>query len=295
MKGSETVKEGATAKTVPSSPGLSPTAGGSKQKKADYEGKAVVMSSAMSGNEKISNQLSSVDTNLLHVESNMNSKVNRNYNESPPRSPFSSPSRSRNNKTNNTVFISSTANLMNLLNGGGLGGAIANKLLESTVHYQPERDAIHLRYFKAKDLHCGTFRSKLFNFFELSFTDEEFDFFTTLFDAESVGKIDGFEFMILYIKLTSIRKNREAIKQREGQEHLTKLRESDEERKRNEAEKKMTISADYSFNNGIRLTALRKLAAAAKQYDPTDTLCLQSNLDGYAGVILNAGKKTFSK
>lgn len=255
----------------------SPSAAGTKQKKADN----TVTGSSDKNALNVKTGSSPVSTDAVQLFGSNNSSPSNKRNQSP--------SRTVGRYKRNTVFISSTANLMTLLSSGGTSGAVANKLLESTVHYQPERDAIHLRFFKAKDLNSVIFRLKLLNFFELSFSDDEFEFLCSLFEGDS-SHIDGFEFMIFYIKLSTIRKDREALKHRESQEQLSKLREIEDERKKLEAEKKMSVSANYSFTNGIRASALSKLAAAAKGYDPTDTLCLQSNLDGYAGAVLNAGK-----
>ena len=196
----------------------------------------------------------------------------------------------RNQKKKN-VFTSSTANLMSLLESKGIEGVVMNRVFESTVYYEPGRDEIHLRFFKSKDIGYILFRMKLLNFFELSFSDTEFEYLANLFDVNSTGKIDGFEFLIFYIKLSTLRKNRDAVKHREILEEATRVRELEDERKKLEFEKKMSSTADYTFTNSNKVTAMEKLAVAAKRYDPTDILCPTSNLDGYTGAVLNAGER----
>lgn len=203
---------------------------------------------------------------------------------SPPRTLGNS-----NYNSNNTV-ISSTINVTKLLNSDGIDGIVVRRMLESTVRIRLEKDVIHLQYFKSKDLDYTSFRSKLFDLFELVFNDEEFRYVTSLFDEYDTAQIDGFLFMIFYTKLSTVRKDRESSKIRAKDGNKIKQKEAGDERKKLEKEKKSVVSAEYDFSDETRDLALRKLTFAAKQYNPTDTLSLQSNLDGYVGAVFDAGK-----
>jgi hypothetical protein len=170
---------------------------------------------------------------------------------SPPRTIGNS-----NYNSTNTV-ISSANNITKLLNSSDIDGVVVNRMLESTIRMRPEKDSIHLKFFKSKDIDFLSFKSKLFDLFKLVFSDEEFRYVTSLFDEYNAGKIDGYLFLIFYTKLSTLRKDRESLKLREKEDLKMKQITVDAERKKLETEKKSIISADYDFSEETRDTALR--------------------------------------
>jgi len=163
--------------------------------------------------------------------------------------------------------IASNTNLESALSDGGVLGVVMNKILQATARYRPEKDAVVLKAFQSKCIEYERFRSYLYSVFLLGFSDSEFKVFLEYFDSQNVGMINGYDFMISFIKLGGVRKAREALLAREKQESFVKRQKDDEERKRLEAEKKMDLAANFDFTEDVKKTALLKVSEAAIKYD----------------------------
>lgn len=187
-------------------------------------------------------------------------------NDAKPRKDISPP---RSRSPNKVVdSIASTANLETALSNGGTLGVVMNKILHSTSRYRPEKDAVVLKAFQSKCIDYERFRSYLYSVFLLGFTDEEFKVFLEFFDPNSVGVLNGYDFMIAFIKLGGIRKDREALQVREKQEKFLQRQKDEAERKKLEADRKMELAADFDFTEDEKRVALLKVAEAATKFDP---------------------------
>ena len=182
--------------------------------------------------------------------------------------------------------VTSTKNLVRLLNADDdpLTVTVMYKVLNSTVRYNPERDRVVLKAFESKQIDYDLFRSYLHSAFWLSFTDEEFAHLTKIFDKDGTKYFDGYQFMIAFIKMNSLRKDNEAEEVRRKKILHAKEKAVEIERKRLEAEKKMELSANFNFDDSIKFQAIKKMEKAAKDFDPKHPQ--SPNLDGLMGVPL---------
>lgn len=169
--------------------------------------------------------------------------------------------------------VASTSNLEKALADMGTTGIMMNKILQSTVRYRPEKDAVILKAFQSKHIDYDRFRSYLYSAFWLGFDDSEFQSFLEHFDPNQDGVVNGYDFMIAFTRLNAIRKSRESLVVREKQELFQLQQKEEEERKQLEKEKKMELAADYSFSEEVRKQALRKLREAAFKFDPSMPAC----------------------
>ena len=80
--------------------------------------------------------------------------------------------------------------------------------------------------------------------------------------------LNGYDFMIAFIKLGGIRKDREALLVREKQEMFLRKQKDEEDRKKLEADKKMELAADFDFTEEAKKMALYKVSIAATKFDP---------------------------
>jgi hypothetical protein len=182
--------------------------------------------------------------------------------------------------------VTSTKNLVRLLNldDDPLTVAVMYKLLNSTVRYNPERDRVVLKAFESKQIDYDLFRSYLHSAFWLVFTDQEFAHLTKIFDKDGTKYFDGYQFMIAFIKLNSLRKDNEAEEVRRKKILYAKEQALEIERKRLEAEKKMELNANFDYDDSIKFHAIKKMEKAAKDFDPKHPQ--SPNLDGLMGVPL---------
>lgn len=182
--------------------------------------------------------------------------------------------KSRSSKDHNvTDTVASTTSLEKALADPGLTGVMMNKILESTIRYRPERDAVLLKAFQSKHIDYDRFRSYLYSAFWLGFDDNEYHSLLDYFDPLKGGVLNGYDFMIAFTRLNAIRKARESLAVREKQELFEIHQKEEEERKQLELVKKMDMAADYSFSEETRKRALRKLHEAAFKFDPTMPAC----------------------
>lgn len=164
--------------------------------------------------------------------------------------------------------IMSSSKLEKLLADKGTKGAVIRRILDSTVRYNPATDTTTLKAFQSRNISYDLFRHYLHSCFWLSFTDDEYNDVLEIFDAPDVGIIDGYQFMIAFIHLGGIRKQQHALIKRKENEQFLKEQQAEEDRKLREAEKKNEIAADFDFTEATRELAMKKLAAAAKKFDP---------------------------
>jgi hypothetical protein len=176
--------------------------------------------------------------------------------------------RNRSSKNGAGDSIASTSNLQKALADMGTTGIMMNKIMQATVRYRPEKDAVILKAFQSKHIEYDKFRAYLYSAFWLGFDDPEFQSFLEYFDSEKDGVINGYDFMIAFTRLNAMRKSQESLAVREKQELFEAQQKEEEERKLLEQEKKMELAADYSFSEEVRLRAVKKMKDAAFKFDP---------------------------
>lgn len=189
---------------------------------------------------------------------------------------FAMSSKSRKNRGSITEVgesIASTANLEKALADTGSTGMMMRKILESTIRYRPEKDAVILKAFQSKNIEYDKFRSYLYSSFWLGFEEDEFQSFLDYFDPQKDGILNGYDFMIAFTRLGAIRKSRESMAVREKQELFLIQQKEDEERRLLELEKKNELAADFSFSDEVRAVAVKKLHEAAFKFDPNHPAC----------------------
>ena len=169
--------------------------------------------------------------------------------------------------------IASTSNLEKALADTGITGVMMRKILESTVRYRPEKDAVILKAFQSKHIEYDKFRSYLYSSFWLGFEEDEFQAFLAYFDSQQDGIINGYDFMIAFTRLGAIRKSRVSLAVREKQELFLLQQKEDEERRLLELEKKNDLAADFSFTDEVKAVAIKKLNEAAFKFDPNHPAC----------------------
>lgn len=165
------------------------------------------------------------------------------------------------------ISIASSANLEKALAHVGTLGVVMNRVLESTVRYRPDKDAVVLKVFQSKNIDYDIFRNALYSTFWLQFNDEEYQVLLDYFDPAHNGVVNGYDFMIAFIRLGGIRKDRMSIEVREKQELFVKQQKEEEERKRLEKEKKQELAANFNFSDDVRQRAHQKLLEAAIAFD----------------------------
>ena len=144
--------------------------------------------------------------------------------------------------------VASTARLNSFLDNKGPRGIVMRRILDGTQNYRPEREMTRTaKVFETAELPYELFRKALHNLYQLNFTDDEFSHVKQIFDEHGQGYINGYQFMVAFVQLGSIRKEKEAADMRRKEQEATKRREHEEEMKRLEAEKKMAVAADYTF------------------------------------------------
>jgi hypothetical protein len=179
-----------------------------------------------------------------------------------------SPPKSRSVNTNSDIVVASKSNLEKALENDGILGNVMNRILESTVRYRPEKDGVVLKAFQTKCIDFDRFRNYLYSMFWLTFSEDEYKALVSFFDPQSCGVINGYDFMIAFIKLGSIRKNRESNEVKAKQEaHVLHLKD-EEDRKRAEQDKRKEQAVDMDFSEEVKETALKKLSEAATKFDP---------------------------
>lgn len=185
------------------------------------------------------------------------------------------PSGKRRGKANKEVteMIASTANLQRVLIDPGLPEHMMRKILTATARYRPDKDAVMLKGFQNKHIDYERFRSYLYSLFWLQFTEEEFNAFLDYFDPQKNGVLNGYDFMIAFIRLNGIRKDREAAEHREKRERFEQQRQEEAERAELEKQKKNELVANFYFSDEVRSAALQKLSEAAFKYDPSHPSC----------------------
>jgi hypothetical protein len=100
-----------------------------------------------------------------------------------------------------TDLVASMSNLQLSLSSSSTIGVVMNRILEATIRYRPEKDYATLKAFQSKRIEYGHFRSYLHAAFWLSFDDFEFHVLTSYFDPMHYNAINGYDFMIAFIKL----------------------------------------------------------------------------------------------
>jgi len=190
------------------------------------------------------------------------------------------------NKKQSFISVASKTNLEEALSDIGKTGLMANKLMESTIRYKPETDADILKAFQSKNIEYNRFRQLLQSIFWITFDESEFKAFIEFFDSSSVGFIDGFDFMIAFIKLNTIRKDQKNTLVREKQDAIEEKKKADEENKKLLLNKKLDLAVDFDFTIEQQTNAFKKLQEAAIKFDPNHPA--SPNLDCFAILSMKA-------
>lgn len=179
-----------------------------------------------------------------------------------------------------------TSKLSQLLSDKGMEGIVIKKIMDATVRYNPEKDQIVLKSFQNKFIEPELFRDILYKAFWLAFSDKEFHTMLDILDPGDTGYIDGYQFMIAFIRLGGIRKEKEAEKVRlENEAFIVKTKE-EEAKKKMELEKKNDIAADFDFDDETRDQAMKKLVVAASKFDPAHPS--SPSLEAFNGKYISA-------
>jgi hypothetical protein len=173
--------------------------------------------------------------------------------------------------------VASSSFLENMLVNESEAGLAMNKILESTIQYRPEKDADVLKAFQSKEIPYSDFRRFLATIFWLSFTDVEYEEVCKIYDVHKIGSIDGYQFMVSFIQLGSIRKTRETKIVIEKQKKYEDELAAEEERKKLAIIKKNNSAVNYEFTVLDHTNAIEKMTIAAKNYDPSTS----PSLDGF--------------
>lgn len=173
--------------------------------------------------------------------------------------------------------VASSNFLENMLTNVSEAGVAMNKILESTIQYRPEKDADVLKAFQSKEIPYSDFRRYLATIFWLSFSDIEYEEVCKIYDVSKTGSIDGYQFMVSFIQLGSIRKARETKLVIEKQKKFEEEIAADEERKRLAIIKKNDSAVNYDFTVLDHASAKEKMTIAAKNFDPSTS----PNLEGF--------------
>ena len=161
--------------------------------------------------------------------------------------------------------------------------AVMTKLLDGTVRYRPDKDALSLKPFESAILEYDLFRSLLRANFELAFNDHEYSQVIKIFDKSNAGHIDGFQFIIAFIKLCSMRKDRDAEMARKKQAKFMKQMKKEEIQKQLEIEKRQELKVNFDAIDGDEKSkAISKFNQACKDFDPAHPQ--SPSLDGLLGV-----------
>jgi Ca2+-binding EF-hand superfamily protein len=179
-----------------------------------------------------------------------------------------------------------TSKLNQLLSDKGLEGTVMRKVMDATVRYNPEKDQIVLKSFQNKFIEPELFRDILYKAFWLGFSDKEFNAMLDILDPSDSGYIDGYQFMIAFIRLGGIRKEKAAEKIRLGNEAFTIKMKEEEAKKKMELEKKNEIAADFDFDDEVKNQAMKKLTIAASKFDPSHPS--SPSLEAFNGKYMSA-------
>lgn len=179
-----------------------------------------------------------------------------------------------------------TSKLNQLLADKGIEGTVMRKVMDATVRYNPEKDQIVLKSFQNKFIEPDLFRDILYKAFWLAFSDKEFKSMLDILDPSDSGFIDGYQFMIAFIRLGGIRKEKHAEMIRlENEAFIVKTKE-EEAKKKMELEKKNDIAADFDFDDDVRDQAMKKLVVAASKFDPAHPS--SPSLEAFNGKYMSA-------
>ena len=161
--------------------------------------------------------------------------------------------------------------------------AVMTKLLDGTVRYRPDKDSLLLKPFESANLEYDLFRSLLRSNFELIFDENEYKQVINIFDKSSVGHIDGYQFIIAFIKLCSMKKDRDAEIARKKQAKFMKQLKAEEIQKQLEIEKRQELKVNFDAINGDdKAKAVSKFNQSCKDFDPAHPQ--SPSLDGLLGV-----------
>jgi len=163
--------------------------------------------------------------------------------------------------------IASKSNLERLLDDKDTHGIIMKRILEATTRYDPGKNDVSLRAFDDRKIDYNLFRNNLSSIFWLRFSDHEFEYVLDVYDNDGVGTVDGYQFMLSFIKLRGIKKDKDFEIAKRKQERYERELKIEEEKKKFDAEKKMELAADFNYGERTRREAIGKLKHAAKSFD----------------------------
>lgn len=163
--------------------------------------------------------------------------------------------------------IASKSNLDKLLDDKETHGVVMKRIMDATTRYDPGKNDVSLRAFDDRKIDYNLFRNNLSSIFWLRFSDYEFEYVLDIYDYDGIGSIDGYQFMLSFIKLRGMKKDKDFEIAKRKQEKYEREIKIEVERKKFDAEKKMELAADFNYGEKTRRDAMNKLKHAAKSFD----------------------------
>jgi hypothetical protein len=169
--------------------------------------------------------------------------------------------------------------LESILQDDGPKGKALRALQIAAARYRPERDAISMKSFNNSELTYKMFKTHLRNVLRVNLDADEFKAITQIFDPSKKQSIDGYGFIVSFIKLATLYKDKVLTDTKLKEEVAKKKKVAYEERKEKSYEKRLETDINMNFNEYIQAEALEKVTFAAKKFDPSHPSA--PNLDGF--------------
>jgi Ca2+-binding EF-hand superfamily protein len=179
------------------------------------------------------------------------------------------------------IDAAKTATITAMMVGEPNERSCIRKIMEATSYYRPERDSESLRAFDSRGMETARFRKLAKALLQLRLTEEEFGTLMKHLDPLETGMLDSSQFMVMFVKLNTMRQERETQVNKQKQIELEKQRSGEEERKRVALETKYSEEVEMDYDKNDVEQAMRKVAASAYCFDPHNTSA--PNLDLFAG------------
>ena len=145
---------------------------------------------------------------------------------------------------------------------------IIQKLIDLTSKYRPDKDGLLLKAFEDSNISYALFRSLLHSQFGASMSDFEFNNLCYILDNRMSKTIDGYGFIILFIKLYGIRVDMFTQSKIKKQQKFLAQQAKQEMVKSLEREKKCNNAISFSYTLEIKETTIKKFNSACKAFDP---------------------------
>jgi Ca2+-binding EF-hand superfamily protein len=150
----------------------------------------------------------------------------------------------------------------------GARGQAFEKLMECASRYRPERDSISIKAFHSTLMTHELFRTRLAEAFFLHYSDEEYEHIKQCFDPDKNEVIDGYAFIVSFLKLAGIRKDQIAMQLKKKQLKFEEDQRAKVEREQLIKNKIFDEGVDFDYGYHHSRSAAAKMKAAAAKYDP---------------------------